>query len=414
MTPAVPPGGTVLVVGGGVVGASAAYALTAAGYGVTLVTAGRVGDGASAGNAGLLVPADSVVWPGPENARAIPATLLGRSGTISVNLGNPATAGWGLRFLAASGRRRYDASCRAAHTLSAHSLAVTQTWAAQLSVPLYNTGMLFLVGSDNAVAAARHARAPLRETYTELGPEALAALDPAYQGLPPHLRVLYAPHAAQGDSHAFAQALAGELRISGAQVLENEPVTALSLRSDTVVGAGTATRSLRADAVVLAAGAASYRLARSAGVTARVLPVKGYSATVPLAHPAAGPRIGGVLEPFHVAFSRLEDRLRLSTGAEIGRDDHLVDPAAVATIRRAAELLFPDALEWKNAEYRAEHRPMTPHGLPLVGATRRRGLFLDTGHGSLGWTQAAGSADLLVDLVRGTTPAVDPAPFRPG
>ena len=90
MNAAVAPGGTVLVVGGGVVGTSAAYALANAGYAVTLVTAEQIGDGATAGNAGLLVPADSVVWPGPANARAVPATLLGRGGSsIKVSWANP-------------------------------------------------------------------------------------------------------------------------------------------------------------------------------------------------------------------------------------------------------------------------------------------------------------------------------------
>ena len=414
MPAAVPPGGSVLVVGGGVVGTSAAYALAKAGYAVTLVTAGQVGDGASAGNAGLLVPADSVVWPGPDNARAIPATLLGRGGTIRVSWRNPATAGWGVRFLTRSTRRRYEASCRATYALSVHSLAVAEHWSGgDPALSPRRTGIVFLLDTPDAVTQARRARSPLHETYVDVGGSDLATLDPAFARLPAGLHALYAPHAAQGDSQAFARTLAERLVRCGATVVEDLAVTSLASEHGRVAGADTATGRVRADAVVLAAGAASRQLARTVGVTADVLPVKGYSATVPLADPNSAPRIGGVLESAHMAFSRLGDRLRLSTGAEIGRTDHVVDPAAAATMRNAAELLFPGALEWEGAEYRAEHRPMTPHGLPLIGPTRATGLFLDTGHGSLGWTQAAGSAALLVHLLRGTPPPIGASSFLP-
>ena len=145
MNTAVAPGATVLVVGGGIVGTSAAYALANAGYAVTLVTAEQIGDGATAGNAGLLVPADSVVWPGPANARAVPATLLGRGGSsIRVSWAHPSTIPWGVRFLANSTPRRYATACRSTHALSVHSLATAESWAGEVGTDLHRTGMVFL------------------------------------------------------------------------------------------------------------------------------------------------------------------------------------------------------------------------------------------------------------------------------
>lgn len=413
------PGSSVLVVGGGIVGASTAYALTAAGFEVTLLTDRRVGDGASAGNAGLLVPADSVVWAGPANRRAVPATILGRGGSsIQVAWANPRTIPWGLRFLANSSARAYDASCRAAHALSAHSLATAERWVgeADLGTELPRTGMLFLVGSAADAEEARHARAALiaaGETYVELDHDDLVAMDPAYRTLRHDVVALYAAGAAQGDSQAFARALALTIRSRGANVLDGRPVTGLVREGDRVVGASTSAGTVRADAVVLTAGVASRDLARAAGVRVPILPVKGYAATVPITVTDGAPRIGGVLENKHVAFSRMGDHLRLSTGAEIGRSDHDVDDEAVRLLRGAGEELFPAALDWQAATFRAEHRPMTPTGLPLIGPTRRPGLHLVAGHGSLGWTQAAGSADLLVHLLTGATPPVDPRPYLP-
>ena len=142
-------------------GASAAYALANAGYAVTLVTAEQIGDGATAGNAGLLAPADSVVWPGPANARAVPATLLGRGGSsIRVWWANPRTIAWGIRFLANSTPRRYATACRFTHALSVHSLATAQSWAGEVGTDLHRTGMVFLLDSAQAATELRHARPP--------------------------------------------------------------------------------------------------------------------------------------------------------------------------------------------------------------------------------------------------------------
>ena len=188
-------------------GTSAAYALANAGYAVTLVTAEQVGEGATAGNAGLVVPADSVVWPGPANARAVPATLLGRGGSsIKVSWANPATVPWGIRFLAHSTPRKYATSCRASHALSVHSLAIAEVWARELSADLHRTGMLFLVDSAEAATELRHARRALQdegETYVELSRAELVAMDEAYDTLPDGIHVVYAPGAASGDSQAF-------------------------------------------------------------------------------------------------------------------------------------------------------------------------------------------------------------------
>src|SRR5258708_2352425 len=162
-----------------------------------LVRAEENGDGATAGNAGRGVPADSVVWRGPANARAVPATLLGRGGSsIKVSWSNPRTISWGIRFLANSTTQRYAAACRATHALSAHSLGVAEAWAADgdVGTDLKRTGMLFLLDSLAAVTEVRHARLPLRdagESYVELTRAELVAMDGAYHALPDGIRAVY-------------------------------------------------------------------------------------------------------------------------------------------------------------------------------------------------------------------------------
>lgn len=419
MNPALARGSTLLVVGGGVVGTCTAYALSEAGYVVTLVTSERIGDGASAGNAGLIVPADSVVWPSPGNARAVPATLLGRGGTsIDISWRNPRTIPWGLQFLRNSTGRKYAAACRFAHELSVRSLDVIERWAGNgyLGTDLKRTGMLFLVDSAAAIESTKRARAPLSgqgETYTALSRTELVALDNAYGSCPTDLHAVFAPGAARGDSQAFARALVNRLRGSTATAIENETVTRLLVRKGRVCGVATSTGALYADAIVVAAGTGTTKLARTVGARVRILPVKGYAATVPITDSERAPDVGGVLEAHHVAFSRMGDKVRLSTGAEIGRTDHAVTPQARELLKHAGDLLFPGALDWASANYRAEHRPMTPSGLPLIGPTRIPGLYLNSGHGSLGWTQAAGSAELLARLIDGEPAPIDPTAFLP-
>lgn len=419
MSTALAPGSSVLVVGAGVVGTSTAYALSVRGFEVTLVTAEAVGDGASAGNAGLLVPADSVVWAGPANARAVPAMLIGRGGSsIRVEWGNLHTVAWGLRFLSRSTASRYDRSCRSAVALSRHSLQVAESWVAEsdLGSDLKRTGMLFLADSRERVAQIKHTRQPLAdegETYVELTRAELAKMDPAYARLPQGIRPVFAAGAARGDSQTFSRRLAQRIHQLGGSVREHSPADEVVIRNGRATGVRTGSEEISADAVVLAAGTGTPALARVAGVRAPILPVKGYAATLPVTDPARTPDIGGVLESKHVAFSRMGSHLRLSTGAEIGGRDHKVTASARQLLRRAGEELFPGALNWEAATFRAEHRPMTPGGLPLIGASAVPGLYLNAGHGSLGWTQAAGSADLLAHLVQGERTPIDATPFQP-
>lgn len=413
------PGSSVLVVGGGIVGSCSAYALAKREFDVLLVTSEDVGDGASAGNAGLLVPPDSVVWASPANARSVPATLLGRGGSsIKVDWRNKHVLPWGLRFLASSRASTYDRSCRSAHLLSRHSLEVLSGWTSETGVggAVHHTGMLFLADSADGVHDIREARRALEaegESFVELTHKQLAELDRAYSSLPGDIHALYAPGAAHGDSRAVARLLTDAVTSLGGRVLPRCRVEGVTVRNGRAVGVRSDSGALVADAVVLAAGTGTTAIARTAGVHARILPVKGYAATVQVAVPDRVPRIGGVLESKHVAFSRMGDHLRLSTGAEVGARGHDVPSRARELLEDAAQLLFPGALDWGSATFRAEHRPMTPHGLALVGPTTVPGLYLNAGHGSLGWTQAAGSADVLAHLIAAEAPPIDPTPFLP-
>jgi D-amino-acid dehydrogenase len=117
----------------------------------------------------------------------------------------------------------------------------------------------------------------------------------------------------------------------------------------------------------------------------------------------------GIDEERYLAWSRFGDRLRITSVAELAGFDRRIDSGRVARIVAAARALFPDGADWDRPNAWVGFRPMTPDGLPFVGRARLSNLWLDTGHGSLGWTMSCGSARLLADLVAGRQPTLDPA-----
>jgi len=158
---------------------------------------------------------------------------------------------------------------------------------------------------------------------------------------------------------------------------------------------------------VIALGSYSPLVARDLGLALPVYPAKGYSASVPVADPARAPRVSLTDDEAKIVFSRLGERMRIAGTAELsGYSTELNAVRCEALIRRAREI-FPGAGDYERATFWTGLRPSTPSNVPLVGATRYPNLFLNTGHGTLGWTMACGSGRALADIISGRPPEVD-------
>ena len=155
-------------------------------------------------------------------------------------------------------------------------------------------------------------------------------------------------------------------------------------------------------------GPESGLLGRSYGIDLPVYPVKGYTATLPLEDASKGPTMGGVDEDRLIAYSRLGDRLRLASTAEFAGFDRSHRPQDFAALFSVARDLFPGAFDERKAELWAGLRPMMPNSVPVIGRARFDNLYLDTGHGHVGWTMAAGSGKFLADQVAGRKGEIDP------
>jgi len=137
-----------------------------------------------------------------------------------------------------------------------------------------------------------------------------------------------------------------------------------------------------------------------------VYPLKGYSLTIPIKDAAAAPVSTVLDETYKVAITRFDDRIRVGGMAEIVGFNTKLLPARRRTLEMVVGDLFPQGGHIGQADFWSGLRPMTPDGTPIVGRTPLKNLFLNTGHGTLGWTMACGSGQLLSDIISGITPAI--------
>jgi D-amino-acid dehydrogenase len=210
-----------------------------------------------------------------------------------------------------------------------------------------------------------------------------------------------------GDAHKFTQALARLAEGKGAKFLYGRPIRKIIVDRDGVRGVDAGNEILKADAYVVALGSYSPLLTRPIGVELPVYPAKGYSASVDILDPARAPTVSLIDDSAKIVFSRLGGRLRIAGTAELsGYSTELNEVRCRALIQRAAEF-FPGAADYGKATFWTGLRPSTPSNVPIIGASKVPRLYLNTGHGTLGWTMACGSGKALADIISGRKPHVD-------
>jgi D-amino-acid dehydrogenase len=214
-----------------------------------------------------------------------------------------------------------------------------------------------------------------------------------------------------GDCHQFTTALAARAASAGVVFRYGTTIHGLVMEGARVRGALVGGERLAADLVLVCLASHAPALLKPLGIDLPVYPVKGYSITVPIVDETRAPESTVMDETHKVAITRLGDRIRVGGTAELAGYDLGLRPRREAALKHVLNDLFPGAGDAKRGTFWCGLRPMTPDGTPIVGPTWVPGLWLATGHGTLGWTMAAGTAALLVDLVDGRTPAVDPAPL---
>jgi D-amino-acid dehydrogenase len=405
-----------LVLGGGVVGVTTAYFLAKAGHEVTLIEEKpSLGLEATGGNAGIIAPGHSFAWASPRAPRMLWQSLRGAETAIRVRLtADPQLYAWGLRFLRECTSERARRNTLIKLRLCQYSQAVMKelVHAEGIEYQAIAKGALYLHRDPAELEAGVKKMALLAEHGQKqeiLDASAVARLEPAFE--PVKAKIAGAIRDlgdSSGDSRVFSEELARVARDKyGLSVRLGTRVSALRADGDRIEGVATSDGVLGADTYVLALGVGAPSVARTAGIRLPIYPAKGYSSTFPLKPGGLAPTISGVDEQWLVGWSRLGDRLRLTSTAEFAGYDWGWTPRDFNNILRLARDLFPDAADYDRGEYRACLRPMTPDGPPILGLGRHRNLFLNCGHGHMGWTMACGTARIVTDLMTGRMPDLD-------
>ncbi|MBI4195365.1 MAG: D-amino acid dehydrogenase [Betaproteobacteria bacterium] len=410
----------VAVLGAGVIGVASAWYLGRAGHEVTVVD--RQPEPAletSYANGGQISVSHAVPWANP----AAPLQILRWLGRADAPLKFRPRADlhqwlWGMRFLLECLPARTRDNTRRILALARASIAALQALRVELGVAYHQQarGILSVYTERRALDDALSHLDLLRAGNIRCEPrtaEECVAIEPALQGARVRLAGgIYAPDDESGDAHVFTRALAAENARRGVRFLFGHTVERLLVEGGRVAGAQLAApergaRRLTADAYVVALGSWSPLLTRPAGIDLPVYPVKGYSVTLPVRVEDEAPHVSLTDEAHKIVFSRLGDCLRVAGTAELAGYDARVDGVRCAAILERVFALFPRAGDRAQASQWAGLRPATPGNVPLIGATRYPNLFLNTGHGTLGWTLACGSGLALAEIVSGRSPDVD-------
>lgn len=417
----------IIVVGAGVVGMTTAYELNRRGHQVTVLERhGIAGNETSKGNAaqrsyGVVYP-----WADPSMAlKAIP-WLFQKDGPLKMSMPPSIDT---LRFMFATLRYAlapglFGLNKRAMLRLGIHSrerfLALEQEL--DLRFDGDHKGLLQLASTPDALEGYRQTHQLLKELGIAsrlLTPEQVREAEPGMTGNGPLYGALSYDTDGTGDCHLFSRELAGACEARGVSICYNTETLHLVADSQRITGVAVRhqdgkTDTLEADAVVICAGCWSDQLTRPLGLKLPIYPVKGYNFTVSLSDPDRAPVSTVHDDNYKVVSTRLGDRLRASGFVELADFNRDIPEARLVTIRKSVESRFPGCADLKAAETWTGFRPMTPDGPAIIGRGPRENLFLNTGHGTFGWTLSAGSADVIAQLIDGEAPSVCLDAFRPG
>jgi D-amino-acid dehydrogenase len=212
-----------------------------------------------------------------------------------------------------------------------------------------------------------------------------------------------------GDCHIFTQTLARMAADLGVTFKYDTTINGFETAGDEITGVSTSAGKLTADKFILSLGSFSPVLGRQIGLSLPIYPVKGYSITVPIVDQSRAPESTIMDETYKVAITRLGDRIRVGGTAELSGYNSVLDERRKGTLVRSLTDLFGTAGDVEKATFWTGMRPMTPDGTPIIGPSKWRNMLLNTGHGTLGWTMACGSARVIADMVSGVRPEIDVA-----
>lgn len=412
----------IIVIGAGVIGATSAYALRRRGHDVTVIEQQtQAAQGTSQANGGFLSAAHCAPWAAPGVPRMAIKSLFDRNAPFgwkpTVSLGQMK---WLRAMLAQCSGEKFALNRQRMVRLGIYSRACLQELEqfTHIRSERRDTGSLVVMRhSAQTSAGQRHAEGLRAMGFDAqwLERDATLALEPGLN----HAKVpvaggIFVSDDASGDCELFTQRLMEWNEAQGVQFLRAATVAPLQIEHSAPGSSLQAIwidgRKLQADAYVLATGCATPALLRPL-MPVPVYPVKGYSLTVPVLDDARAPQRAVLDDGSKLAIARFDQRIRVAGVAEVAGFDLSLTPHRCQHLVDGLESLYPGASQLAQVEYWAGLRPMTPDGTPIISATPLKNLYLNTGHGTYGWTMASGSASLLADLISSNATTLTPGNY---
>ena len=412
----------VLVLGSGVIGVTSAYYLALKGFSVTVIDRQpAVGLETSFANAGQISPGYSAPWAGPDVPLKALKWLFQRHAPLSLK---PDFTVWQLQWIAHFLRncslQRYDLNKSRMVSLAEYSRDCLRELSASTGIQYEqrSRGTLQVFRTQKQLDAEIKDIAVLSRMgvpFQHVDSDGCARIEPALAAVKDQLLGgLHLPDDETGDCQLFTSRLAAEAKRLGVQFRQDTAIQRLLVQQNRLLGVEVHTEhevieTLAADHYVVALGSYSRQLMQALGLSLPVYPVKGYSLTVPIINSDAAPVSTVMDETYKVAITRFDQRIRVGGMAELAGFDVSLNPRRRATLEMVLNGLFPYAGDVLQAQFWTGLRPMTPDGTPIIGQanTRLPNVWLNTGHGTLGWTMACGSGQVLADLMAQDKPAIE-------
>jgi len=405
-----------LVLGSGVIGVTTAYYLARDGHEVTVIDRHpEPANETTFANAGLVAPGHAFAWASPQAPKILLKSLV--KGDQAFRLKprlDPRMWSWIWLFLreCTEERTRFNTICKLRlcnYSLDALHGVVNET---NVKYDCNVGGNLYLYRSQEAFDKGVDHMTILRDQGLQLevaNRDRIAELEPALEPVKQKIAGgIHSPTDESGDARMFTCALAQYCKEQKDVRFEfNTTIQALAINGEGISRVVTDKGDRSADLYVLSLGWGSPFVSKKIGIDLPIYPVKGYSVTVPIGQSNSAPRLGGVDEEHLVAFARFGDRLRITATAEFSGYDRSYKPADFRTMFKVARDLFPAGADYDQPTYWAGLRPMTPGTTPILGGTKYRNLYLNTGHGHIGWTMSCGSAKITADIIAGRKPDID-------
>lgn len=410
----------VIVLGAGVVGTAAAWFLNRAGHEVTVIDR-QPGPGleTSFANGGQISVSHAEPWANPGAPLKVFKWMFREDAPL---LFRPRADlrqwQWCLEFLRECTPARTRHNIIQLVNLGLYSRGLLQALRAETGIGYdhLERGILHFYTSQEAFDAAQEPARIMREFGCELDmktPEECVAIEPALaQARAGIVGGSMTPSDESGDAQLFTRRLAALCEKSGVRFLYGHTVTHVAAAGGAVSSVGVTASDGRVapisgDAYVVALGSYSPLLLAPIGIRLSIYPAKGYSVTMPVVDAARAYQVSLTDDEYKLVYSRLGDRLRIAGTCELNGYDTALNQVRCRAIIRRTEELFPGAGDVTQARYWTGLRPATPSNVPYIGKTKYANLYLDTGHGTLGWTHACGSGKAIADIVSGKTPEVD-------